>query len=84
MSRRLHAGVARLGNKRLIQRYLDMAEMTQTEFARSLGISQQAVGVVINGHGHSRRVLDGLRKLGVPEELLCDPRRKEARAGAGT
>lgn len=28
----------------------------------------------INGHNHSPRVLDALRKVGIPAELLFDPR----------
>ena len=29
---------------------------------------------VINGNGHSPRVLDALREIGVPEKYLFDPR----------
>ena len=77
MKKFLRAGKARLENKRLIQRYIDKQDMDQTEFAESIGVTKQALSKVINGRGHIPAVLDGLRKIGVPEELLWDPRREE-------
>lgn len=43
--------------------------------ARSLGISTSAMSQTLTGKQHSARVLDALRKAGVPERYLFDPRR---------
>ena len=75
MHKSVKAGLARLENKRLIQRYIDKTGMYQGDFAASIGVSKQALSRVINGRAHIPAVLEGLRGIGVPEELLCDPRR---------
>ena len=74
MHRFIKAGRERLENKRLIQRYIDKTGLYQAEFAESIGVTKQALSKVINGRSHLPAVFEGLRKIGVPEELLCDPR----------
>ena len=49
--------------------------MSATTIAHDLGISRQAVSRVISGGGHSERVLNALRSIGVPEKYIFDPRR---------
>lgn len=51
--------------------------MNSRAVADCLGITAAAVSATINGKNHSSRVLDYLSFLGVPEEYLCDPRKKE-------
>ena len=77
MSKFSKDGMARLENKRLIQRYIDQTGLYQAEFAASIGVKPQNLSQVLNGQSHSRKILDGLRGIGVPEDLLCDPRREE-------
>lgn len=77
MSAKQHFGRERGENKRLIQMYLDKCGLSQTALAVRIGVSRQAVSSVIGGHTHSPKVLDGLREVGVPEDLLHDPRRME-------
>lgn len=43
--------------------------------AAELGLSQSAVSATILGKNHSERILDALRRAGVPEEYLFDPRK---------
>jgi len=80
MSRLAKAGFARLENKRLIQRYIDRLDMTQRKFADSIGVGKHVLSNVLNGKSHNVTVLDSLRRIGVPEDLLCDPRREEPAA----
>ncbi|WP_277424679.1 LacI family DNA-binding transcriptional regulator [Desulfovibrio sp. ZJ369] len=44
------------------------------------GVSKQTVSATMNGFRHSPRVLDTLRLLGVPEDLLHDPRHSNSAA----
>ena len=75
-------GQKRAKNKRLIQQHLDDAELNGPKIAEKAGVTRQAVSATINGHLHSERVLDELRKAGVPERLLCDPRKHPEQATA--
>ena len=67
--------INRVRNKRRIQTYLDEAGLSQTSFAELAGVTPQAVSATMNGKNDSDTVLDALRRIGVPEKLLCDPRR---------
>jgi hypothetical protein len=70
-----------LGAKRSEVTYLIRHEMrkrgyTDVSFARDVaGVSFQVVGRTLRGFGHSPNVLDGLRRIGIPEKLLFDPRK---------
>lgn len=79
------------GNRRAEVAHLIRYEMRKrgyngTTLARELGCSRENVSHVLRGISHSPRVLDALRAVGVPEELLFDPRKiqvtslKEAKA----
>lgn len=74
-----------LGNRRASVSHLIVYQMrtlgyTRKSLAAELGISSQAVSKTINGFTHSERVINKLRKIGVNEELLFDPRT----SGTGT
>ena len=71
-------GIKRAKNKRRIQAYLDDAGLNQAKIAARVGMSEQLVSATISGQKHSPTVLGELRKAGVPEHLLCDPRQAEA------
>ena len=59
----------------LIRHELRQRGYNQTSLAKELGCSRKNVSKVMRGQGHSALVLDGLRKAGVPEALLFDPRK---------
>ena len=44
------------------------------QFAFSIGVSAESVSATVLGKKHSPQVLDALKKIGVPEEYLFDPR----------
>lgn len=73
-------GQRRAQNKRLIQMQLDEAGLDGVMIAERAGVSRQAVSATINGHCHSPKVLEELRKAGVPEKLLFDPHKERATA----
>ena len=68
-------GIHRARNKRKIQECLDGVGLNQAMIAARAGVSEPAVSCVISGKRHSPAVLNALREAGVPEKLLCDPRR---------
>ena len=49
-----------------------------TDVGRMAKVSKQTVSDTVKGYKHSLAVLDVLRKVGIPEEYLCDPRRAVA------
>lgn len=70
---------AKCGEKRCFYSYriheaLARAGTSSGGLARELGISPQAISNVLTGKSHSPRILDALRKMGVPEDILFDPR----------
>lgn len=72
-----------LGDKRCfwsmrIYEHLKRQGKSATTLALELGVTPQSVTQTIRGKAHSARVLDALRKTGVPERFLFDPRRMEA------
>lgn len=73
-------GQKRAQNKRLIQQQLDAAGLNTIMVAERAGVSPQSVSKTLNGHMHSEKVLEELRKAGVPERFLCDPRRQQETA----
>lgn len=66
-SLRIHEALARQG-------------MSAAGLARELGISTSAMSQTLTGRCHSPRILDALRKVGVPEKYLFDPRRETRQA----
>lgn len=76
MSRYLSYGKKRAAAKRTIQQCLDNAGVNMKEIACLAQVTPQAVSSTINGHIHSSKVLSALRKIGVPERYLFDPRVK--------
>lgn len=68
-----------LGAKRskvthLIRYEMRLRGYTCRSLARHIGCSSPSVSRVISGNGHSAKVLDALLCIGIPEELLFDPR----------
>lgn len=61
-----------------IHEALELAGTSSVRIAKELGLERASVSKVIMGNGHSSRILNALRKAGVPEEYLCDPHRMTA------
>lgn len=80
MSKLQPYGRARADSKRDIQRVLDVKGKNFSDVADAAGVTCQTVSATLNGFRHSPKVLEALRELGVPEELLFDPRQM-SRAG---
>ena len=57
-----------------IREVLDDQDITMNELGRRIGLSAQIVQRTVQGKSHSPRVLEALRQVGVPENLLFDPR----------
>ncbi|HIW01514.1 MAG TPA: LacI family DNA-binding transcriptional regulator [Candidatus Desulfovibrio intestinipullorum] len=74
MSKLQPYGRKRADVKRDIQRVLDAKGMNLVDVAKVAGVSRQTVSATLNGFRHSPRVLGALRSIGVPENLLFDPR----------
>ena len=70
-------GRRRASNKRLIQQALDDAGLNAARIAERTGKSPQAVSATLNGSCHSPAILNELRKVGIAENLLCDPRKQK-------
>lgn len=68
-------GAQRSATAHLLVYEMRMCGYTASALARKLGCCSQNVQKVINGAGHSSRVIDALREIGVSESLLFDPRR---------
>lgn len=74
MSKLQPYGRNRAESKRDIQRLLDSQGRNFADVATAAGVSVQSVSATMNGFRHSPRVLEALRTMGIPEELLFDPR----------
>lgn len=72
---RATCGEKRCSHSYRIHEALARAGISSIGLARKLGVSPQAVSNVLLGKSHSARILDAMRKLGVPEEFLFDPRK---------
>lgn len=58
-----------------IRRELDDRGLTMADVARMAKVSRTIVSGTVHGYRHSPTVLDALRKSGIPERLLYDPRK---------
>lgn len=74
MSKLASYGQKRARAKRRIQRLLDCKGKNFVDVAKMAGVTRQTVSATMNGYRHSPKVLETLRSLGIPEQLLCDPR----------
>ena len=52
----------------LVERGLSMSEL-----GRRIGVTAELVSATVRGKRHSPKVLDALRREGVPEQYLFDP-----------
>lgn len=75
---RRQLGARRADVRHLIAHEMRLRGHTASSLARELGCSGVNVQKVVAGQGHSPRVLDALRALGIPEQYLFDPRRADA------
>lgn len=75
---RSQCGEERCFHSMRIYEVLKRQGMSCKAVALSLGITAAAVSATINGKNHSLRTLDYLSSIGVPDEYLCDPRKKDA------
>lgn len=77
---RVECGRRRYQFRYLIRAILDEHELSMAELGRRIGVSAEAVSATVRGKRHSPTVLNALRREGVPEDYLFDPRatRKEA------
>lgn len=71
-------GIARREVRWDIRRELDDRGLTMADVARMAKVSRTIVSGTVHGYRHSPAVLDALRKIGVPEKYLCDPRKEVA------
>lgn len=71
-------GTARRAVRWDIRRELDERGFTMADVARMAKVSRTIVSWTVNGYKHSPAVLDALRKIGVPEAYLHDPRKEAA------
>ena len=71
-------GDARANNRWTIRKDLDARGLDLVDVARMAGRHPSLVTAVLYGYRHSPAVLDALRKIGVPENLLHDPRKEAA------
>ena len=72
-----HYGQQRANHKRMIQKALDDAALNSVRIAERAGVSRRTVSATLNGHCHSPKVLEELRKAGVAEGYLLDPRKQQ-------
>ena len=80
MSSKRTFGIKRAKFKRQIQAKMDAAGISQTKLGELAGVSRQAVSATLLGYIHSTSVLDELRKIGVSERYLCDPKKQQQTA----
>lgn len=69
-----NCGATRKGNILRIRASLLNKGLTVASLSRIIGVSAPAVCRVLQGRGHSPRILDALLRAGVPAKYLSDPR----------
>lgn len=74
---RSQCGEERCFHSMRIYEVLKRQGMSCKTVAINLGITSAAVSATISGKNHSLRTLDYLSSIGVPDEYLCDPRKKK-------
>ena len=68
-------GARRKANRNQIRAALLHNNTSETQIAKILGITSQAVSRAISGHVHTPAILAALRGAGVPDQFLFDPRK---------
>ncbi len=67
-------GLRRFQYRYIIRSFLDDRGLSMAELGRRIGVSAETVSATVRGKRHSPKVLDALRREGVPEKYLFDPR----------
>lgn len=67
-------------NRNEIRKWLIDAGLSQSEIARSVGVSVSLVNRVLNGERKNELVIKALKKYGCPAELLPPPVQDEEAA----
>jgi hypothetical protein len=75
IARRRELGAARAAIRNVIGAEMVLRGYNGRRLAREIGCSAALVYYVLKGRKHSPLVLEGLRRIGVPEKYLYDPRR---------
>ena len=75
IARRRELGAARAAIRNIIGAEMMIRGYNGSRLARDLGCCNALVSFVLTGKKHSPLVLDGLRRIGVPDKYLYDPRR---------
>lgn len=73
-------GFRRFQYRYIIRAILDDRGLSMAELGRRIGVSAEAVSATVRGKRHSPKVLDALRREGVPEQYLFDPRLESGKA----
>lgn len=72
---RRQLGIKRSNVAYIIRYEMSIRGWTGESLGKMLGCSRKNISNLLRGIHHSPKVLDALREIGVPEELLFDPRR---------
>ena len=70
---RSRCGLRRFQYRYIIRAILDDRGLSMAELGRRIGVSAEAVSATVRGKRHSPKVLEALRREGVPEQYLFDP-----------
>jgi len=79
IARRRELGTARAAIRHILGAEMMRRGYNGVRLTKELGCSNALVSSVLTGRKHSPLVLDGLRRIGVPEEYLYDPRQTQER-----
>lgn len=74
IARRRQLGAARAAISHIVRAEMMRRGYNGSSLTKELGCSNALISQVLTGQKHSPLVLDGLRRIGVPEEYLYDPR----------
>lgn len=75
MSWKSKFGNERAQYKALIEKALEDMGMNQTLVAKKANVTRQAVSATLLGKIHSDKVFKVLRKAGIKEKYICDPKK---------
>ncbi|MEW5772387.1 MAG: helix-turn-helix transcriptional regulator [Thermodesulfobacteriota bacterium] len=77
----IHLDLSKVSRETALKTWLAYHRIGYRELAAKVGVDPSFISYIVQGKRRSRRVLDALRALGVPPELL--PRDGDAGRGEG-